>query len=374
MHPALLNRAHYPTLNECIYLNQASLGLVGQPAVEAMHHFIDAIARHGNLHMSDADEVAFFSRLREQAARLFHCQPERVAIASGASELLGQLPFLMAVPAQRNIVLIASDFPAITRPWLRYADLHDCSLRFVEEDPNRDLTDSLIESINASTAVVAVSNVQFATGSCCDVLRLRAATDRVGAKLIVDVTQAAGAMPIDVDSWQADAVISSGYKWLGGHGGVALGVFSDELLQQSPPFPGWMGAPDPFDFDATRLLLAEDARRYTQSTMSYASMAGLSVALEQLLVLDIDAVAAHAEGLAQLLIAGIQESGWRPFRDLAEPSASPHIITLAHPHHDVRETVAQLRENNIICGARNGRIRISLAPYNNGDDIMAMVN
>jgi len=170
-----------------------------------------------------------------------------------------------------------------------------------------------------------------------------------------------------------DAVVSSGYKWLGGHGSVALGVLSDDLLQQPPPFPGWMGAPDPFDFDATRLLLANDARRYTQSTMAYASIAGLSVALEQLLALDMDAVVTHTEGLAQMLIDGVKESGWQAFRDLAEPSASSHIITLAHPDHDVNEIVAQLRENNIICGTRNGRIRISIAPYNNGDDIMAIV-
>ena len=55
------------------------------------------------------------------------------------------------------------------------------------------------------------------------------------------------------------------------------------LLEQIHPLPGWMGAADPFGFDATTLSLANDARRYTQSTMSYVSMAGLVVAIEELL-------------------------------------------------------------------------------------------
>ncbi len=68
-------------------------------------------------------------------------------------------------------------------------------------------------------------------------------------------------------------------KWLGGHGGCAVAVLDPRLLSVPPPSPGWMGAPDPFAMDAQQLLLAPDARRYTQSTMSYISMAGLTAAL-----------------------------------------------------------------------------------------------
>ena len=57
---------------------------------------------------------------------------------------------------------------------------------------------------------------------------------------------------------ECDAVVASGYKWLGGHGGVALAIMSPRLLEQIP-FPGWMAA-DPFKFDATSVSLANDAR------------------------------------------------------------------------------------------------------------------
>jgi hypothetical protein len=54
---SLIQRSDYPTLQESVYLNQASLGLIGNPAVDAMHDLLDRVARHGNLHMSDEDEV-----------------------------------------------------------------------------------------------------------------------------------------------------------------------------------------------------------------------------------------------------------------------------------------------------------------------------
>ena len=373
MIPSSFNRSDYPSLRQSVYLNQASLGLIGQPAVTAMHTFIDDVARHGNLYMSDSDEVGYCETLRERAARLLHCDSAQVAIVAGASEILGQLPLLLQPRLNSTILAVSSDFPAITRPWLRLAALKDHKVRFVDDQPTCNLTDTLIEAIDENTAVVAVSSVQYATGTVVDISRLRRSTAQVGARLIVDATQAAGAMRVDAVEWGADAVVTSGYKWLGGHGGVALAIMSPLLLEQIPPLPGWMGASDPFEFDATSVSLANDARRYTQSTMSYASMAGLTVAVEQLLSLGQARIEAHARTLAAMLVSDVSKYGWQPFRSLGDPAASPHIISLEHPRESVRAVVKSLRGLNIVCGIRGGRIRISFAPYNDASDVDILI-
>jgi len=373
MIPSLFDRLDYPSLRQSVYLNQASLGLIGQPAVAAMHAFIDDVARHGNLYMSDSDEVGCCETLRESAARLLHCDSAHVAIVAGSSEILGQLPSLLQPRINSTILAVSSDFPAITRPWLRLASLKDHTVRFVDDQPTCDLTDTLIEAIDENTAVVAVSSVQYATGTVVDISRLRQSTAQVGARLIVDATQAAGAMRVDAAEWDADAVVASGYKWLGGHGGVALAIMSPLLLEQIPPLPGWMGASDPFGFDATSLSLANDARRYTQSTMSYASMAGLTVAVEQLLSLGEARIEAHARKLAAMLVSDASKYGWQPFRSLGDPAASPHIISLGHPRECVQAIIESLRGHNIVCGIRGGRIRISLAPYNDASDVNTLI-
>jgi selenocysteine lyase/cysteine desulfurase len=180
-------------------------------------------------------------------------------------------------------------------------------------------------------------------------------------------------MRVDAAAWDADAIVASGYKWLGGHGGVALGVLSPRLLKQIPPLTGWMGASDPFGFDATSVSLANDARRYTQSTMSYVSMAGLVVAIDQLLSLDETRIEAHARSLAAMLASEASKYGWQPFRSVGDPAASPHIISLGHSRQSVKAIVERLRSQNIVCGTRGGRIRISLAPYNDASDVDTLV-
>ncbi len=367
------DRSDYPSLRRSVYLNQASLGLIGQAAVTAMHTFIDNVARHGNLYMSDRDEVAYSATLRDRASRLLHCDSEQVAIVASASEILGQLPMLLQPRPKSKILAVSSDFPAITRPWLRLAALKDHTVRFVDDQPTCDLTDTLIEAIDESTSVIAVSNVQYATGTVVDIPRLRQSAAKVDAHLIVDATQAAGAMRVDAAAWGADAVVVSGYKWLGGHGGVALAIMSPLLLEQIPPLPGWMGASAPFCFDATSVSVANDARRYTQSTMSYASMAGLVVAVEQLLALGEARIEAHARSLAATLVNDVSKYGWQPFRSVGDPAGSPHIISLDRPRESAQAIVERLRIHNIVCGTRGGRIRISLAPYNDASDVYTLV-
>jgi selenocysteine lyase/cysteine desulfurase len=370
---ALIPRTEYASLADCVYLNQASLGLLSQVAVEAMHSFVDDVARHGNLNMSDADEVRYFDQLRERAARLFRADTDRIAILSSASELLGQIPLLLPPIAGRKILAVATDFPAVTRPWLRLAASGGCQVQFVEDDPARDLTTDLIAALDPQTALVAVSCVQYATGTQLDVPRLQSAARRAGARLVVDATQAAGALALDATAWGADVVVSSGYKWLGGHGGVALAAMAPSLLELMPPLPGWMGAPDPFDFDATQVLLADDARRYTQSTMSYVSMAALTASLGQLSSLGEAPIEAHARRLSAILIERAGKNGWQPFRDPSNRAASPHIVSLMRPGQTLEATHEALRAAKIVCSARGGRVRVSLAPYNDESDIDALV-
>ncbi len=161
---SVLPRSDYPALATIAYLNQASLGMMGQPAVTAFHSFIADVGRHGNLFMSDADEVSYFDRLRRAGAAVLGTTSPHVAITGGVSELLGQLPYLLPIRPEQNVVLVSSDFPAVTRSWLGMQQRGGCRIRFVQDDARRDLTDSLCEAVDPLTAVVAVSYVQYATG------------------------------------------------------------------------------------------------------------------------------------------------------------------------------------------------------------------
>jgi selenocysteine lyase/cysteine desulfurase len=107
--------------------------------------------------------------------------------------------------------------------------------------------------------------------------------------------------------------------------------------------------------------------------MSYASMAGLTVAVEQLLSLGQARIEAHARKLAAMLVSGASKYGWQPFRSLGDPAASPDIISLGNPRESVQAVAESLRGHSIVCGIRGGRIRISLASYNDASDVNTLI-
>ena len=227
-----------------MYLNQASLGLVPRRSTEAMVEFLVDVAQYGNVRLSDAAEERILDDLREAAAGLFDAPLRSIAVVGGASEALGQLAILTA-QAGGEVVLVASDFPSVTYPWLVARERFGTVVKWVKDNPGQDLTAALVDGIQGATTAVCFSAVQFATGSLVDVGEVVRRAHAVGARVIVDVTQMAGAMAVSLRSWSADALVCSGYKWLSTHGGVALLVVADELLQCVPPIVGWKGTAAP---------------------------------------------------------------------------------------------------------------------------------
>ena len=335
-----ISRDLFAALDRCTYFNQAALGLIPGPTIDAMHSFLDQTAQFGNLYLSDEQEANILDGVRSAGAELLGTTADAVAVVAGASEGLGQVTSLLE-PDCRTVVLVSSDFPSVTYPWLGVAERREVALRFVEDRPDRDLTQGLVEAIDPTTGVVAFSAVQYGTGTQVDCGQVARRAHGVGARVVVDATQLAGAAPVEMTGWGADAVVTSGYKWLSAHGGVSLLALASDLSGRRPRLVGWKGTDDPFAFDARTLRLAGDARRFELSTMSYASAIGLKSSLAILSSAG-SSHQLHARQLAARLIDEVEELGWHPFRPLSDPAASSHIVSLRHPEHEPGRTAARL--------------------------------
>jgi cysteine desulfurase/selenocysteine lyase len=371
--PSLVPRDRYAALERCTYLNQASLGLIPLFTIDAMETFLKETAQFGNLYLSDDQEAAILDGVRSAGAKVLGTSSDAVAVVAGASEGLGQVTSLLE-PEHGTVLLVGSDFPSVTYPWLAAARRREIQLRFIEDRADGDLTQDLVDAIDAATAVVAFGVVQYATGTRVDAARVAERAHEVGARVVVDATQLAGAGIVDAIGWGADALVTSGYKWLSSHGGVALLALAPDLVTRLPRLIGWMGALHPFDLDPLTLRLADDARRFELSTMSYVSAIGLESTIAMLSSLGFDRIGEHAERLATHLVDRVAELGWRPFRAPSDPSAAPHIVSLRHADHDPGMTAERLAsEARIVCGRRAGGLRISLHAYNDGDDVDRLV-
>jgi selenocysteine lyase/cysteine desulfurase len=373
MTSALIPREEYVALQSCVYLNQASLGLVPRRSTESMVDFLVEVAQCGNVWLSDTAEERILDDLREAAASLFDAPLRSIAVVGGASEALGQLAIL-AANAGGEVVLVRSDFPSVTYPWLVARERFGTVVKWVDDDPKHDLTAALVEGIQGGSTAVCFSAVQFATGSLVDVAEVVRHAHAVGARVFVDVTQMAGAMAVSLRAWSADALVCSGYKWLSTHGGVALLVLADDLLQEVPSLVGWKGTQHPFQFDPTTLALASGARRFELSTIAYSSAVGLSTSIELLAGVGFSALAEHAQALARELVAATAPHGWAPYRNLDAPGASHHIVSLHHPTLDAPAVQARLADEHIVVSSRGGGIRVALHAYNDSSDIVALAD
>jgi cysteine desulfurase/selenocysteine lyase len=370
----LIDRGEYAALGRCVYLNQAALGLIPARSTAAMLRFISEVAQFGNLRLADDEELRVLDELRAAAASLLGVPRASVAIIGGASEALGQAAALVE-RADASVVLVSSDFPSVSYPWLAAARRSPTRIDTVDDRGDEDLTSALLDAIVESTTAVSFSAVQYATGTKVDVRAVADRAHEVGARVIVDATQLAGAGPVDMTAWDADAVVTSGYKWLSSHGGAAILALCPELVEETPRLVGWKGTAQPFAFDPMTLPLAPDARRFEMSTIAYVSAVGLCESITMLSELDPARIQAHARRLATNLVEQVRPLGWAPFRDLSDPAASGHIVALAHP--TLSSTAVQralASEHDVICSDRNGRIRVSLHAYNDDSDIEALVN
>src|SRR6266536_639315 len=86
-------------------------------SLEASVRFLNDIAQHGNLRLSDQAEAEVLDTLRTAAAELLGVPLASVAVVGGASEGLGQLAAMLSGP-DGEVILVPSDFPSVTYPWL----------------------------------------------------------------------------------------------------------------------------------------------------------------------------------------------------------------------------------------------------------------
>jgi hypothetical protein len=190
--------------------------------------------------------------------------------------------------------LVASDFPSVAYPWLAARDRLGMRICWVRDTAARDLTLALGDATSERTTVVCVGAVQFATGSQVDVAALVARARDVGARVVVDVTQMAGAVPVAMTAWEVHALVCRSYKWLSAPAGVALLALTEKLAAATPVIVGWKGSAVPFDFTSQELSLAADARRFELSTMSYSAAAGLLTSIRLLTGVGLTAISEHA--------------------------------------------------------------------------------
>src|SRR5262249_3361561 len=146
----------------------------------------------------------------------------------------------------KNVVSIDIEFPSVTYPWLRVAQDTGCEVRLAQgqKDP-ASLSLGVVERlVDKKPSVICVGHVPDAAGHRLDPVKLASLAKALNAVLVLDATQSAGVLPLDVRQAKFHFLLSSAYKWLCGPCGAAFCYMHPEVWREfNPPFVGWHSTP-----------------------------------------------------------------------------------------------------------------------------------
>jgi selenocysteine lyase/cysteine desulfurase len=366
-----LRREDFPALDRLTYLNTASAGLVPASVVVPAHEFEFKLAQAGTTGMDEDTEIGILEDARGGAAKLLAAHPDTIAIGTSFTEALCQVAWWLKPGKGRNIVSSEVDFPSVTYPWHRIADDTGCEVRLVSvlDDPESFDVNKIAEHVDRSTAVICISHIQYLTGHLLDLGELAALAHDSGAVLIIDATQSAGQVPVDVTASGVDVLITGSYKWLCSTFGAAVCYISPAMLEEfRPPFVGWRSTEHPYSLDARWLPLAATARRMEYSTMSYAAAIALGRAIHYISSLSLNDVAEHNRQLASQLAEGLIQRGARLLTP-RDPHRRAGTVAARFPGRDGEAVAAELTRRGVIVSPRVGSTRFSMHFYNSSDDV-----
>ena len=271
------------------FLNSATYGLEPASARALMATYDDQRST-GLLCPTDVDDIV--DSCRELIGALFGHTGEEVAISSSASQLIGTIA--LSLPTGSRVLLAEGDFTSVMFPFLVRPDL---DVRVVSQD-------ELVGAVSAGTDLVAVSAVMSADGRVADLDALANACTSEGARLLLDVTQAAGWLPLHTTP--ADFIVGGGYKWLLAPRGTAYLTGTPEALASlRPAAANWYGGESRWDsIYGTPVRLAETIRRLDLSP-AWGCWVGMEPALRVLHEVGIARIHEHNVGLANQFREGL---------------------------------------------------------------------
>ena len=191
------------------YLNNAYMGLIAEPVRSAGQLALQRRSQPWTI--TAADFFAPADRVRGKCAALVNGDPESIALIPTTAFGIATIARNLSLAPGQNIVVLGQQFPSNVYSWRKLRE-QGVVLRTIDSQVSARWTDLVLAAIDADTGVVAIEQAHWTDGSLFDLIAIGQRCRQVGACFIVDATQTAGAMTIDVRAAQLDALVVHSYK------------------------------------------------------------------------------------------------------------------------------------------------------------------
>ena len=295
-----------------VYLDSANTSQKPQIVIDTM---VDHLEHHNAnvaraMHQLGAESSEAFESARDRVAAFIKAPSrDEVIFTKNASEALNLVantlawPGEYAVNAGHDVVITEMEHHSNIVPWQLLTQRTGATLRWfgLTEDGHLDLSniDSLITE---RTRVVSLTWVSNMLGTINPIAEISRRAHEVGALVVVDASQAAPQLPIDVVASGADVVVFTGHKVVGPTGiGVLWG--RREVLDALPPFLGGGEMIETVSMDHS--TYAPIPHKFEAGTPPIVEAVGLGAALEYLAHIGLEEIHAHEQAITAYALEGL---------------------------------------------------------------------
>jgi kynureninase len=246
-------------------------------------------------------------------ASLIGAAPDEVVVGDSTSVCLFKLASAaLAYSGRRGIVTDDANFPsdlyvlqgvsdelAVVSGWR----LPGGTLQPPATTEQTGIEEALIGAIRPATGLLTYSHVAFKSGYRYDSARLARAAHEKGALILLDLSHAAGAVPVDLNRWDIDLAIGCTYKYLNGGPGSPAFMYVRRDLQEKlgATIPGWFGQADPFGF-GLEYRASAGMRRFLTGTPPILSIAAIEPGVDLVAEAGMDTLWEKSQRQTEFLI------------------------------------------------------------------------
>jgi cysteine desulfurase/selenocysteine lyase len=341
--PALQRRVNGHAVT---YLDSAASAQKPQYVIDAMSHVMTE--HYSNVHRGvytfSAETTVAFENARQKVAQFLNAKSDKeIVFTRNTTEAINLVAacFGQSLKTGDEIILTELEHHANIVPWYFLKEQKGIVLKIVPLKADRSLDMAAFEKLlGPKTKLVAVTQLSNALGTIVPVADIVAKAHAVGAKVLVDGSQAVVHLDVDVQKIGCDFYVFTGHKLYGPSGvGVLYGRY--EVLNALPPYQGGGEMIEQVTFD--KITFREPPYRFEAGTPAIVEVIGLGAAIDYLNGLDKAAVRAHEQKLLQEAETRLTAIGGVTIYSTAPERAAilSFMIDKVHPH-DVATVFDQL--------------------------------
>ncbi|WP_282077130.1 cysteine desulfurase [Epibacterium ulvae] len=338
-------RADFPILSREVngkpltYLDNGASAQKPQVVIDAIHQaYAHEYANvHRGLHYLSNLATEKYESVRGTVARFLNVSDENhIVLNSGTTEGINLVAYGWAMPhleAGDEIILSVMEHHANIVPWHFLRERQGVVLKWVDVEPDGSLDpQAVLDAISPKSKLIAVTQCSNVLGTMVDVKAITVGAHEQGVPVLVDGSQGSVHMPVDLQDIGCDFYAITGHKLYGPSGSGAIYIHPDRMAEMRP----FIGGGDMIKEVSKEAVIYNDApMKFEAGTPGIVQTIGLGVALDYLMDLGMENVAAHEAALrdyAQSKLAGLN---WLNVQGNAPGKAAIFSFTLdgaAHAH------------------------------------------